>query len=129
MVLPEGDRDYLTDKGYKFEEKDYLNGVKGVVIKNLILPENKFTRPVADLLIILPPGYPDVPPDMFYFSPPLLLLPANRFARATEAMMTFGDNVQWQRWSRHLPPNNWRRQVDGIHTYLKRVEEALKRAS
>lgn len=129
MVIPEADRDYLTDKGFEFEEKEYPNGVKGVLIKGLALPDHKFTLPKSNLLIILPPGYPDVPPDMFYFSPPLLLQPANRFARATESMMSFGDNIQWQRWSRHLPPNHWRRQVDGIHTYLKRIEEALNKAS
>lgn len=127
MFLPEFDREYLTTKGYEFREEQE-NNRKGLIINNWTLPDNIFQTEKANLLIFLPDGYPDVPPDMFYFSPALLLKPSNRFARATEAMEPF-IKISWQRWSRHLGGEKWRKGVDGIHTYLKRVDEALKVAS
>lgn len=127
MFLPEADRDYLIEKGYEFEEA-IDNNRKGLVIKNWVLPENKFNVTQSHLLILLPDSYPDIPPDMFYFHPSVLLMPTNRHARATDAMEAFR-GIQWQRWSRHLGAEVWRRGVDGIHTYLKRVDEALKVAS
>ena len=127
MFLPEFDREYLTEKGYEFQEETDSN-LKGLIIKRWTLPENKFTLEQSDLLILLPDGYPDISPDMFYFFPALLLKPTNRYARATEAFQSFR-GTNWQRWSRHLDANQWRKGVDGIHTYLRRVDEALRAAS
>jgi hypothetical protein len=127
MFLPEFDREYLAEKGYEFQEEADHN-LKGVIIKKWALPENKFTLDQSDLLIFLPDGYPDVSPDMFYFFPALLLRPTNRYPRATEAFQSF-KGANWQRWSRHLDASQWRRGVDGIHTYLRRVDEALRAAS
>lgn len=127
MFLPEFDREYLDEKEYEYKEEIDGNQ-KGLIIKNWLLPVDKFSADKSDLLILLPPQYPDVPPDMFYFFPDLLLKAANRYPRATEAKHTF-KSVNWQRWSRHLDANHWRKGVDGIHTYLKRVDEALRRAS
>jgi len=127
MFLPEFDQEYLVAKGLEYGEVQE-NSKNGLTIKNWVLPPNKFTVDRSDLLIFLPSGYPDVPPDMFYFLPALLLKPASRYPRATEVFESFNGN-QWQRWSRHLGAESWRRGTDGIHTYLKRVDEALIQAS
>ncbi|OFX84820.1 MAG: hypothetical protein A2W99_06375 [Bacteroidetes bacterium GWF2_33_16] len=127
MFLPEFDRDYLLDKGYQFEEK-IDSGRNGLIIKNWILPNGKYDRQISDLLIILPNGYPEVRPDMWYFNPAILLAPSNRPARQTQANISFEGKV-WQRWSRHYPANEWRSGIDGIHTYLKKVQIALETAS
>lgn len=123
MFLPEFDRDYLLDKGYQFEEKIDTNG-NGLIIRNWLMPMGKFNIQTSDLLILLPNGYPEVRPDMWYFNPALLLTQSNRPARQTEANITFEGKV-WQRWSRHFPANDWRSGIDGIHTYLKKIEVAL----
>lgn len=127
MFLPEFDRDYLLDKGYQFEEKIDANR-NGLIIRNWLLPTGKFDMQTSDLLILIPNGYPEVRPDMWYFNPAILLAPSNRPARQTQVNINF-EGKAWQRWSRHYPANEWRSGVDGIHTYLKKVQIALESAS
>lgn len=127
MFLPEFDRDYLMEKGYQFEEKIDANR-NGLILRNWVLPDGKFNLQSSDLLILIPNGYPEVRPDMWYFNPAILLTPANRPARQTQAYITF-EGREWQRWSRHYPANEWRSGIDGIHTYLKKVQIALEIAS
>jgi len=124
MFLPESDRDYLTAKGIQFEQKT-IGRLNGLLIKNWKLPEGKYDHACSDLLILVPPGYPDVHPDMWYFDPPILLLPNNTNAIATDGKYSFDGKV-WQRWSRHLAPGEWRSSIDGIHTFLQKVNIALE---
>lgn len=126
MFLPESEKEYLNDKGFVFREV-IENGINGLIINDWLLPQGKFNCNTADLLIFIPPGFPDVKPDMWYFYPQLLLN-GNRLARATEAMQQFNGR-NWQRWSRHFAPTEWRPGADGIHTYLKKVDAALISAS
>lgn len=127
MFLPEFDREYLLEKGYQFEEKIDANR-NCLVIRKWQLPIGKYNFQTSDLLIILPNGYPEVRPDMWYFNPTILLAPSNRPARQTQTNINFEGKV-WQRWSRHYPANEWRSGIDGIHTYLKKVQTALEVAS
>ena len=46
-------------------------------------------------------------------------------AKAANVKFNF-NNKEWQRWSRHSPKNNWRPGTDGLHTYIKKVETALR---
>ena len=127
MFLPEFDRDYLLEKGFQFEEKIDANR-NGLIIRNWLLPVGKFNLQTSDLLILMPNGYPEVRPDMWYFNPAILLAPSNRPARQTQVNINF-EGKAWQRWSRHYPANEWRSGIDGIHTYLKKVQIALENAS
>ena len=97
-------------------------GNTGVVLKELLLPAGKFNCETADVLILLPRGYPDCPPDMFYVSPKLLLAGTGQVPKAYTAEHRFGGRV-WQRWSRHN--NAWRPGVDGLQTMVARVQTAL----
>lgn len=124
MFLPEFDREYLISKGYDFKEIE-SNGEKGLIISNYPLPEGKYNVEKSDLLIVLKTGYPDIPIDMWYFNPGILLLPDNRQANRTNVTKSF-NNINWQRWSRHFPKTEWRAGRDGIHTFLKRVDKALE---
>lgn len=124
MFLPEFDREYLFDKGYIFEEITEANQ-NGLIIRNWILPSDRFNLEASDLLILIPQGYPDIKPDMWYFNPAILLSPLNENARQTQCNITFNEKM-WQRWSRHFPANEWRSGIDGIHTYLKKVQIALE---
>jgi len=122
MFLPEFDRDYLTEKGYTFEEKVESNQ-NYLIIRNWSLPKDQYNVEQSDLLILIPRGYPDVKPDMWYFYPAILLKPENRYANATNYMQTILGE-KWQRWSRHS--NDWRSGIDGMRTYLQRVQTALE---
>lgn len=123
--LPTRDRQYLANKGYQYREIVEGNR-KGLIFSKFSLPPEKYDVAQVDLLILLPKGYPDVPPDMFYVEPWLKLVQGNRYPRATQARQQF-DGRSWQRWSRH--ERQWRRGVDGIWTMLKRIENALEVAA
>ena len=112
--LPEADKNFLGEKQLDFREVQ-SNGHKGLILPNYALPAGKYDRDAVDLLILLPHGYPDTMPD-------------KKYPKATNVKFDF-ENKSWQRWSRHLPANNWRPGIDGLYTYLKRVEEAIRVAT
>lgn len=123
--LPSRDREYLESKGFVFQEiVDGRN--RGIILPKFSLPAQKYDASQVDVLIILPSGYPDVAPDMFYLEPWVKLVQGDRYPKATQSRLSFSGR-SWQRWSRHN--NEWRRGVDGIWTMLKRVEHALEVAA
>lgn len=124
-VLPMKCRRYLVERGITFEEVE-VSGHKAVVLRGFALPQGRFDAPAADILILLPAGYPDNPPDMFHALPWLRLVPSNQYPNAANQPVSF-NGQSWQRWSRHNKA--WRPGVDGIWTMLKRVETALKEAA
>ena len=79
----------------------------------------------ADLLLRISPGYPDVPPDMWWFDPPV--------KRADGQIIPATDVVEnylgrsWQRWSRHLAAGQWVSGVDGIESFLAIIRAELTR--
>lgn len=123
--LPEADRDYLNSKGIPFEEV-MDGGKKAVILKARPLPTGRFDAEVVDVLILLPPGYADVAPDMFYLLPWVKLVPANKYPANADQPLNFTGQT-WQRWSRHN--YDWRPGVDGIWTMTKRIEHALEKAA
>lgn len=127
MFLPEFDLEYLIKKKYQFEEIIDTNR-NGLIIKNYKLPENKYNHESSDILLLIPTGYPDTKPDMWYFYPAILLVPDNKSPRQTQVSITF-QGITWQRWSRHFPANEWRAGLDGLHSYLKKIDYALRVAS
>lgn len=123
-LIPFGDRDFLESRDFGFEVVEN-GGTIGVILKGYSLPEGKYDQHAVDILIILPSGYPDTAPDMFYTSPRIKLSVSGREARAATVSYDFADRV-WQRWSRHCPA--WRPGVDGLRTMLARVRVALDEA-
>jgi hypothetical protein len=122
--LPPRDAVYLEGRGIMYEEASDTGQV-GIILKDLPLPEGKYLATTVNVLIMLPPGYPDCPPDMFYCLPWLKLLPNGNDPRAASVEQSFHGFI-WQRWSRHN--NEWRPGIDGLHTMIKRVELALLEA-
>jgi hypothetical protein len=122
--LPERDRAYLAEKGIAYNERED-GGQRGIILPSYRIP-GQLTASQAELLILLPPGYADVPPDMFYTLPWLRLAANNNFPRAANVAHAFAGQ-SWQRWSRHS--GEWRPGVDGIWTMLKRVDHALESAA
>ncbi|MEX2166678.1 MAG: E2/UBC family protein [Methyloceanibacter sp.] len=123
--LPEADREYLTAKNIIFEEVED-GGKKGVVLKGRPLPGGRFNADAADILILLPRGYPDIAPDMFHLLPWVKLVSGNKFPKAADQAVNFGGK-RWQRWSRHN--KEWRPGTDGIWTMIKRIDDALEKAA
>jgi hypothetical protein len=124
-LLPERDRRYLDDNGYVYDVIQD-NGSTGVVLRNFTLPPGKFLQAVADTLILLPLGYPDACPDMFFMFPTVTLAATGAMPRATHGTLNFAGR-SWQQWSRHS--GHWRPGVDGIHTMLVRALNALQEAA
>lgn len=125
IVLPMKCRRYLTERGIMFDEIEE-NGQKAVLLRSFSLPQGRFDTTAANILIFLPSGYPDTPPDMFYALPWLRLISSNKYPKAADNPITFNGQI-WQRWSRHN--NAWRPGIDGIWTMLKRIETALQEAA
>lgn len=124
-VLPLKCRRYLNERAIAFEEVE-SGGIKGVILRQFGLPPGRFDAAAADILVLLPAGYPDTPPDMFHASPWLRLMASDRYPNAADQPVAFADQ-NWQRWSRHN--NEWRAGIDGIWTMVKRIETALEKAA
>lgn len=123
--LPQEDRRYLSEQSYAAEAL-VQGSQKGLVLTKFPLPAGRYTSEVADILIVLPSGYPDAPPDMFFTDPWLKLVPSNRLPQSADQTFSFAGR-KWQQWSRHN--NSWRPGVDGIRTMLRRIDCALRSAS
>lgn len=123
--LPPNDTAYLKSKNIAFQEIQE-GGKKGIVLKERQLPAGRFDVSKADVLILLPSGYPDVAPDMFYLLPWVRLAASNTYPRKADRALEFAGK-KWQRWSRHN--REWRPGIDGIWTMIKRVEDAIEKAA
>lgn len=121
-LLPRRDHEYLVSKKLRFHV--------GTVGPEIHLTLFQFAFPpayapvAADLRIILPPGYDNANPDMFWTRPNVLLR-SGAFPLTADHMQPLHDGV-WQRWSRHFQ-DGWRPGVDGIRTYLASIRRELAR--
>jgi len=122
--LPPEDRNYLISKECIFEEVED-DGQKAIILKQWLLPKEQFDTTKVDVLILLPPGYPDIAPDMFYLIPWVKLESTGCYPSKADHPLNFAGK-EWQRWSRHN--KEWRLGTDGIWTMIKRVQYALKEA-
>lgn len=80
----------------------------------------------SDLLIRLPPGFPDAYPDMFWF--------AERIRRADGGQIPATDLIEthvgraWYRWSRHVS-SQWRPGIDDLRSYFGYIGACLRQAA
>lgn len=94
-----------------------------IVIKDYPLPAG-FDVKNSDLLIRLQPGYPDVPPDMWWFDPPARRADGRPIPATEVIEQHLGRG--WQRWSRHLSAGQWRSGIDCLESYLALLNKELK---
>ena len=97
-----------------------------VVISRWLLPAG-FDHDAADLLLRLSPGYPDIPPDMWWFVPAIRSAGGQQLP-ATDVSETYLGR-SWQRWSRHFAAGQWQSGVDGLKSYLALIREDMVRGA
>jgi hypothetical protein len=119
-LVPEVDRDFLAAKGYEYKAKRVGADVH-IVIEHFPFPESYAPR-LANLLVILPAGYPNANLDMFRTIPDVKLLNGNWPQNADNREVH--DGVSWQRWSRHFK-SAWRQGVDNLRTFIASIKHEL----
>jgi len=123
MSLPQSDLAHLAERGAEYSVTSEANMIC-VVLRGYVLPAG-YNQPRSDLLLRLSPGYPDVPPDMWWFDPPVRLADG-RAIQATDPIEQYLGR-SWQRWSRHFSPGQWRPGIDCIESFLALIRKELER--
>jgi len=123
-LLP-ADAQALDERGLVYEAV-VEGGMTCVVIKSWKLPAG-YDRSESDLLLRLPAGFPDLAPDMWWLAPALKLA-SGAVIQATEVVENYLGR-EWQRWSRHFQPGQWRSGVDGLQSFLALIQHELVRCA
>lgn len=125
-MLPTEDIKYLAERfGNGSHTLTSEGNMTCLVVRGYHLPAG-FDKEKSDLLLRLQPGYPDLPPDMWWFDPPV--------RRADGQSIPATDVIEhylgrgWQRWSRHLSPRQWRSGVDGLESFFALVRKELEKS-
>jgi Prokaryotic E2 family E len=121
-LLPEVDRVFLAEKNLRFSASR-VGADTHVVIHEFDFPA-AYTPRKANLLIILPAGYPNANLDMFWTEPVVKLANGNWPDRADNHGTYNG--ISWQRWSRHFQ-TAWRQSVDNLRTFVTTIRKELAR--
>jgi hypothetical protein len=124
-VLPSTDTNYLTERAVKHSITPEAN-MTCIVLPDFDLPPG-FNRTSSDLLLRVSAGYPDVPPDMWWFDPPIRRVDGQEIPATNVIEQHLGRS--WQRWSRHFQPGQWRSGVDSIQSFLALIRKELQRAA
>jgi hypothetical protein len=123
MSLPADDRTYLEARGQPFQVVSEASMIC-VVFSGFSLPIG-YDPPHSDLLLRLSPGYPDVPPDMWWFSPAVRLADGRSIPATDSNEQHLGRT--WQRWSRHFNGGQWQSGVDSLESFLALIRKELQR--
>jgi hypothetical protein len=98
-------------------------GWQFLVISGFELPQG-FEPNRVDLLIKLPPGFPDAAPDMFWVYP-AVRTPAGNAPKATSNEHLLGKN--WQRFSWHLAAGAWKPGISELRDFLRCIHSRFLR--
>ena len=123
MNLPELDITYLNERGIAHEVVSEA-GMICVVMPKWPLPRG-FDHHASDLLVRLSAGYPDVQPDMWWFSPAVRRADGSELPNTNVVENHLGRT--WQRWSRHFSSGQWQSGIDGLESYLALIRQDLER--
>jgi hypothetical protein len=120
-VLTSADQEFLVSGGFDFEV--IPDGqMFSLIIKGYRLPAG-YDREEVDLLLRLPAGFPDAPPDMFWMAP-VVAYQDGSIPPQTELREDHHGRT-WQRWSRHLTIA-WRPGIDSLQSYLRLIRTDLE---
>jgi len=120
-LLPE-DIEYLdANHQGRWRKLNEGSGKYGLLIEGFSVPGG-FEQSKADLMVLIPVGYPATPLDMFYLDPSLSKL-NGRDLEALSIEEHF--SRQWQRWSRHY---QWNPGEDDVARHIEFVWRQLQGA-
>lgn len=125
MPLPPTDTEYLQTRA-RPHQVQADGGMTCIVFPAWPLPSG-YVPAAADLLVRLPAGYPDLPPDMWWFSPAVRLASGRGIQAADVTEQHLGR--PWQRWSRHFQPGQWQSGLDGLENFMALVRGELTRSA
>ena len=109
----------LAAEGQQVELVD-SDGMACVLFHGYPLPRG-YNKTSTELLLRLPPSYPNGKPDMFWVEPDVLL--ANGSAPLSGDSMETYMGRQWRRFSWHLA--SWNPARDDLRTYVEFVNRRL----
>lgn len=121
--LPEFDVTCLDDRKIQYEVVNDGSMIS-IIFPSWKLPPG-YDKSESSLLIRLAPGYPDVPPDMWWFCPPVQRIDGQPI-NATQAVETYLGRT-WQRWSRHFSSGQWCSGIDSLESFLVLIQNELER--
>jgi hypothetical protein len=124
MTLPAADVAYLEGRGQPFSISVEA-GMICVLLPQFHLPDGLNVKG-ADLLLRLSPGFPDVPPDMWWFDPPISRQGGGAIQATDVREQHLGRT--WQRWSRHLEPSQWKSGIDRLENFIGLIGAELARS-
>jgi Prokaryotic E2 family E/Multiubiquitin len=122
FTLPAEDAEFLDNKSLAWEAL-VENNLHWLVISDYPLPEGYNVQKVQ-LALQIPPAYPAAQIDMVYFSPHLSRLDGKLIRALSQQQI---DSKNFQRWSRHRNPGEWRPGLDNISTHLLLVDNWLEK--
>ncbi len=122
-MLRATDQEFLEQGGLEYEVVPE-HGMVCVVIKSWSLPAG-YDPQQSDLLIRLPPQFPDTAPDMFWFDPAIRFSRTGAYPQAAESFEQYLGR-SWQRFSRHLAPQAWQAGRDSLQSYLALIKKDLE---
>ena len=102
---------------------DQTGGWQFVVISNFSLPRSYAPQNV-ELLVKLPPLFPDAPPDMFWVRP-AVTLQNGQLPRSTTNENLLGGT--WQRFSWHLVDGAWKPGTSTLRDFMRCIRGRLLR--
>ncbi|RLA46694.1 MAG: hypothetical protein DRR06_04370 [Gammaproteobacteria bacterium] len=127
-LLLDEDYDALKERGVSFVEDE---AQRFLVLQGYKLPEGVYSQECCDILIIIPPKFPQAGNDMLWTNPRLIRTDGKPIPKTDEAGT--GNNKMFEgqefcRWSRHWNQGSsvWRPGKDDIVTILRRVEWAFR---
>lgn len=125
MSLPPADAALLAKRG--IAHSVVMEGpMTCVIFTDWPVPPG-YNRTRVDLLLRLPPGFPDVPPDMWWVDPSLQLASGGTVEATQVTEVHVGRT--WQRWSRHFAPGQWQPGTDSLESFLARIRGEMIRSA
>lgn len=109
--------DYGNEQRYReVVELPQPDGWTFVIYRDFQIP-SEYRPDRADLLVKLPPTFPDAAPDMFWVTPHVTVGSGGASPRGTSTENVLG--AAWQRFSWHLVPGAWRAGVSTLRDFLR----------
>jgi hypothetical protein len=99
------------------------DGWNFLLIRDFLLPDG-YQPERAELLVKLPPGFPDAAPDMFWVNPHVRTIPGTA-PQGTSVEPLLG--ADWQRFSWHLAPGGWRPGISTLRDFMRCIRSRFER--